>query len=135
MSESNREVIRRFFDYLNSGTPDMAMFTPDWTVWTLGTRSDSPGQEDLEGNRLLMALFPRGLDYKVESTLVDGDRAAARVKAQGTLGNGDEYHNDYVFLFELRDGLIARIEEFYDTAPVAAKLMPLLMEARAAKEA
>lgn len=133
MSDANRDVIRRFFANMNQGTPDEALFTPDWTVWTLSTRADGPGREDLEGNRLLASLFPGGLVYTVGSILVDGDGAAARVTAEGLLRDGRQYRNDYVFLFELRDERIARIEEFYDTGPVAETLMPLMVEAMASK--
>jgi ketosteroid isomerase-like protein len=132
MPETNRDLIRRFFVNLNRGTPDEALFAPGWTVWSLSTREDGPGLEDLEANRLLMSLFPDRLVYTVGSILVDGDNAAARVAAEGTLGDGETYCNDYVFLFELREGRIARIEEFYDTEIVARQILPPLMAAIAA---
>jgi hypothetical protein len=31
------------------------------------------------------------------------------------LANGRTYDNDYCFIFELRDGLIARVREYMDT--------------------
>lgn len=127
MAFDNRELVRQFIANLNAGTPDLALFTPDWTVWTLSTGTDEAGADDLAGNRLLMSLFPAGLSYTAQSIMVDGDRAAARMVGQGTLHTGETYRNDYVFLFELRDGRIARIEEFFDTRPVAEQIIPLMM--------
>lgn len=128
MARTTHELIARFFADLNDGAPDAALFTPDWVVWTLSTRTDEPGPNDLEANKLLLSLFPEGLGYHVDSLLIDGDRGAARVTAKGTLRNGEEYLNHYVFLFENRDGRIARVEEFYDTQVVERKIMPLFIE-------
>lgn len=127
VASDNRALIRRFIDNLNAGTPDLTMFTPDWTVWTLSTGTDEPGTADLEGNRLLMSLFPAGLRYTAQAILIDGNRAAARMVGEGTLHSGETYRNDYVFLFELHDGRIARIEEFFDTRPVTGQIMPLMV--------
>ena len=33
-----------------------------------------------------------------------------------TLAGGNQYTNDYCFVFELRDGLIHRVREYMDTA-------------------
>ena len=129
MAQTTRELVTRFFADLNAGAPDEALFTPDWVVWTLSTRAEESGRSDLEANRILLSLFPEGLAYRVDTLLVAGDRAAARVTAQGTLTNGEEYLNHYVFLFETRDGLIARIEEFFDPKLVEEQLMPLFIEA------
>lgn len=129
MARSTLDLVTRFFADLNDGKPDAAIFTPDWVVWTLSTGADTPGPSDLEANKLLLSLFPDGLRYDVHSVIVDGDRAAARASARGVLENGGEYRNDYVFLFEIRDGRIARIEEFFDTKAVEKDLLPLLMKA------
>ena len=133
MTQATHELIRQFFRNLGNGTPDEGMFAPDWVVWTLSTKTDQPGQNYVKATKVLASLYPAGLTYTVQSIIIDGERAAARVVGEGTLHNGVHYLNDYAYLFEIKDGRIARLEEFFDTKPVAEKILPLLMEAMGGK--
>ncbi|MDE8651040.1 nuclear transport factor 2 family protein [Novosphingobium album (ex Liu et al. 2023)] len=133
MESPTHDLIRRFFANLGAGTPDPDMFTDDMIAWTISTHADAPGQSYLGATRMLAALFAGTLRYDVKALIVEGDRAAAQVRGSGTLASGERYENDYAHLFDLRDGRIARIAEFFDPAPVNEKIMPLLLEAMAAK--
>ena len=50
----------------------------------------------------------------------DGDHVVVEQRMQATLSHEGHYDNDYCFVFELRDGLIARVREYMDTQRGAA---------------
>jgi uncharacterized protein len=54
---------------------------------------------------------------------------AAEVQGRGTLKNGQDYHNTYVFVFRLRNGRIASVAEHNNPLVVREKIMPLLQAA------
>jgi|KBSMisStaDraftv2_1062788.scaffolds.fasta_scaffold264525_2 ketosteroid isomerase-like protein len=45
----------------------------------------------------------------------EGDVVIVEERMQATLSNGNYYDVDYCFVFELKDGLIARVREYMDT--------------------
>ena len=134
MTQPTHQLIRRFFANLGAGTPDPDMFAPDLTAWTVSTRTESPGTHYLGATRVLASLFPQGLTYDVRSIVADDTRAAADVHGSGALPDGKIYRNDYAHLFDLKDGKITRIAEFFDPKPVEDLIMPLLMAAMTAQK-
>jgi ketosteroid isomerase-like protein len=52
---------------------------------------------------------------EVKRITVEGDVAAVEQTMTGTTLKGKEYVNDYVWIYEIRDGKIARIIEHLDT--------------------
>ena len=51
------------------------------------------------------------------------------VQGRGTLKNGQEYHNTYVFVFRIRNGRIAAVAEHNNPLVVREQIMPLLQAA------
>jgi uncharacterized protein len=50
----------------------------------------------------------------------EGDVVVVEVRMQATLAHGGHYDNDYCFIFEMRNGLVARVREYMDTQRGAA---------------
>ncbi|MEV5539671.1 nuclear transport factor 2 family protein [Saccharopolyspora shandongensis] len=61
-------------------------------------------------------LFARDVAVAFHGLHVDGERVVVEATMTATLANGNDYGNDYCFVFELRDGLIHRAREYADTA-------------------
>ncbi len=129
---ASHDLIRRFFASMPEGKLDPDMFTEDLTVTTASSPEEMPGAFYLGGITVLQSLFPEGLHYTVEAVIAEGDRAAAEVRSQGTMSDGEVFTTRYAFLFTLRDGRIARIAEFFEPEPVQRLIMPKLMAAMAA---
>ncbi|WP_326824217.1 nuclear transport factor 2 family protein [Streptosporangium sp. NBC_01756] len=60
-------------------------------------------------------LFTEGVSVDFRGFYVDGDTVVVEETMTATLANGNQYTNDYCFVFELRDGLIYRVREYMDT--------------------
>ena len=59
--------------------------------------------------------------------LTDPDRFLVEYDSDGRmLGSGERYQNSYITLVEMRDGLIIRFREFFDSQRCAAAFGPLL---------
>jgi ketosteroid isomerase-like protein len=55
------------------------------------------------------------LKVQVRWIAADGDKVIVRQRMQATAANGRPYDNEYVWVYECRDGRIARIEEHVDS--------------------
>ncbi len=60
-----------------------------------------------------------GIQFTVHSLTAEDDRVAAEVESYAPLVNGNVYNNHYHMLFVIRDGKIAIVKEYADTAHVA----------------
>ena len=60
-------------------------------------------------------LFVADVDVAFSHLHCDGDTVILEERMQATLASGRHYDNDYCFVFELREGLIARVREYMDT--------------------
>lgn len=128
MSHPHHILVRAFFDGLAKGEIPPDLLSHDMTVWTT-TGGNNPRERYLQGAKILQSLFPDGLRYMVETVTAEGDRAVAEVHGEGTLRNGNEYRNDYVFVFEIRDGQIVHLKEHANPEPIQTRIKPLLMAA------
>jgi uncharacterized protein len=93
------------------------LLTDDFVSWTNVTR-DEIGKEDLfRVSRWRMAFVP--VRFVLQRIVVDGDVVVIEAEGTGTTVRGDRYDNVYAYVFEIRDGRIARMREHCDTACVA----------------
>jgi ketosteroid isomerase-like protein len=128
VNRSNHQLVRDFFTALSTGDLPDELLTDDMTVWT--TTSGASGKLKYQaGVKMLQSLFKGGLTYSVDSLSAEDDRVAAEVQAHGTLVNGEEYHNTYVFMFRVREARIARVAEHFNPLLVLEKLAPLMQAA------
>ena len=61
-------------------------------------------------------IFPEGLIFTLYGMTAEDDRVALEAESHGVHKSGKQYNNHYHFLFRIRDGKIAEIKEYADTA-------------------
>lgn len=128
MTQINGERVRAFFQALEVGQFPHDLLAADMEIWTLTSgRSERARFEG--GAQLLASIFGGTLSYSIDTLITEADRVAAEVRSDGTLANGESYHNDHVFTFLLRDGRIVAVREYMNTAIVKEKIVPLLQAA------
>ena len=72
----------------------------------------------------ILSQFPEGLHFRVTGITAGGDRVAVEAESEGHHQNGRTYHNQYHFLFILRDGKIVQMKEYLDTMRAHEFLVP-----------
>ena len=128
----NEALVCEFFATL--GTGDFAklktLLDPDatWTVMPIAV----PGSGAHHGPKgivddflvpLRATLFePNSMRGAMNSLLSKGSLVAAETQAFGRLQNGKDYHNYYVFMFEVIDNKIAAVREYMDSHYVMESL-------------
>ncbi len=121
-STRNREVIRRYFEMVSSGDPEIGTLFAADAVWR--TPSSSPMTGPFEGTAAVLELMGGGVGlYDATQPLLieqnavaaEGDFVFVEMTMTARTGKGADYQNQYVFVFRLRDGLIVEVHEHLDT--------------------
>lgn len=114
--EAAKAVVRRYYDAMNARDLDavMACYAEGARTWVLGT---GPYAGWNAVSRELLAGFFETFDMKFEihSMIAEGDIVACEVESEGTMA-GKPYANRYHNLLKLRDGRVAELKEYFDTA-------------------
>jgi uncharacterized protein len=134
-NESRNELlVREFFDTLSSG--DLEALRPLFHVdasWE-ATAQSIPGAGITRGRDKIIDEFlapVRGLfepgDPKVvvNNIFSKGEWVVAETVAIGMLSNGNEYHNRYAWIFEIRDDKVYAIREYMDSHYILKQLKML----------
>lgn len=130
MHQSTTQLISNFFQALASGEDLEPLITDDMSAWIVSS-GDTGKDRFLQGVKFLAAIFEGSLVYHIDALTMEGDRVAAEVTSTGRLSNGDDFRNDHVFLFRIRDGKVAWMGEFMNQQVVNEKIVPLLQAAMA----
>ena len=130
-TEHTRRVVEAYVAALGRGdlAALRASFAPDAT-WTVGggmpvsgTWSGPDGIIDGFLARMTERLdTSRPLTQEIHGIVADGDRAVAEWTSRATTAEGASYQNTYAVVFDVRDGLIAAVREYFDTAYAAQVL-------------
>jgi ketosteroid isomerase-like protein len=133
MGQASRQLVRDFFDAVTAGELPDAMLTPDMKAWTTtqGSMDKAAYQQVI---RLLAKISAKPLQFTIDSVTAEEDRVVAELHSEGTLINGDDYKNTYVFVFRVRDGRIASVAEHFNALIVQEKMMPLVRAGHAQAE-
>ena len=128
--QENKAAVYNMHEAISRGDLD-GMFdhmTEDVTFRVQGNhllgRRKFQGKEDIVEN-LLMVIFGRlqgGVEVKIENIAAENDKVFLQFSGKATRLSGEPYENEYVQLFEFRDGKISSITEFLDTALLAEVL-------------
>ena len=107
MTAAAHDLARRFFAALSAGAFPDGLLADEITTWTTTSGAASDKARYQGGVKLLSSLFPKGLACTVDSLTAEDDRVAAEVHAEGTLANGELFHNRYAFFIgpSLFDGV------------------------------
>lgn len=92
-------------------------------AWTWAGRW---GPKEVALRELLGPLMKQFTSYSIRAELVvaDGDHVVVQARATATTVRGLDYPQTYCFVLHMRDGRIARIVEYCDTALVERVLDP-----------
>ncbi len=130
----NESLVREFFETLSSG--DLEALRKLWHKdgsWE-ATSQTIPGAGITQGRDKIIDEFlapVRGLfepgDPKVVIHRIFGkdEWVAAETTAIGMLGNGNEYHNRYSWIFEIRDDKVYALREYMDSHYILKQLKML----------
>jgi ketosteroid isomerase-like protein len=125
------QLVRDFLDGISNGDVPDDLLTEDMTAWTTTTADRAPRAKYQGGIRVFASIFSDGPTYTIDSVTAQDDRIAAEVQGRGTLVNGEQFHNTYVFMFTTRDGRVASVAEHFNPDVVREKLIPLFQAAMA----
>ncbi|MFF5293071.1 nuclear transport factor 2 family protein [Paractinoplanes globisporus] len=124
-TERSRAVVRDYVAALQKGDIDglRASFTPDATWWLPG---DLPVSGTWTGPGEILDVFlaamvdrldaGKPLTQELTGLVADGDTVVAEWTSRATTRDGRPYENDYAVVFVVRDGKIAAVREYFDTA-------------------
>ena len=123
MSEANKQVVKKLFAELAAQNLDgfFACLTPDATWQVMGKADKFPlaGKRSMAEMRALLGGVAEAMKTPLTVTpgtfICEGDRVALEATSHADLKNGRAYRNEYHFVFELRDGKIAKVREYLDT--------------------
>ena len=125
-TEDSRRVVAAFYEAVSAG--DMAAvtaaFADDVEVEVMGRSPISGrhvGREAFLANAMgpvIAALDPDSVELATtwEIFAAEGDRVVARMTGKAASKSGKRYDNSYCQLFRIRDGQIAEMYEYLDTA-------------------
>lgn len=118
--ETNKAIVRQFFDALNRGDVPFIVdtYAPDGTVRTMGNTLISgifSREQIAAAAGGIFDVFPEGLEFKILHMIAEGEKVAVEATSEGKHISGPIYSNEYHFLFEFRDGKLLRLKEYMDT--------------------
>ena len=124
-TERSRAVVSDYVAALQKGDIDTlrASFTADATWWLSG---DLPVSGTWTGPDEILDSFLAAMLARLDATkpvtqelkglVADGDTVVAEWTSRATTRAGGSYENDYAVVFVVRDGKIAAVREYFDTA-------------------
>jgi uncharacterized protein len=132
--EANKAVVKQYFARFTdgSGKDPYENFAPEATWWMAGGRAARSskrfagfwnGMEEVrEMSKNVKSVFRNVEAVEIKGITAEGDRVAVELEARVYTRAGELYNNQYHYLFEVRDGKIRAVREYFDTALVAEKL-------------
>lgn len=119
------QLVHDFFDAVTAGELPDDLLTEDMTGWiTTGGTMDKASYQGLI--KILAKMCAEPIRFTIDSIIAEEDRAAAEVRSEATLVNGEPYAMIYVYVFRFRDGRIASVAEHYNALVAEEKLIPLM---------
>jgi ketosteroid isomerase-like protein len=136
-TDDTRTLIEDFYTALRKGDRArlLELLAPD-AVWIPPASAPVPRTEGAEaiadalGGQIVRTTFDLSKPFALEvrRVLADGDVAVVQQRLTATAkATGADYDNQYCWIYEVRDGRIAVLEEYADTI-VAGRAMGFLEE-------
>ena len=121
-AEQNKELVRQTWAAFGKGDIKAAFANmTDNVSWLVpgnmpGTSGLKKGKDEiLKFMSGVGGVFPEGLKSEFRKVHCDGDTVIVEMTNRGKARNGNDYENEYCFVFELEGGKIRRIREYVDT--------------------
>jgi uncharacterized protein (TIGR02246 family) len=127
-TEETRTLIQRYYDTLPKGDKAAIaeLLTEDceWLPPATADVAPAKGRDEVAeqfSGAIVRATFDLSQPFEltVRRMVVDGDVAVVQQRLSATAKNGNRYENEYCWVYECRDGQIARMEEYADTLHAA----------------
>jgi uncharacterized protein len=129
MSEDAKRVVLAAWETFKTRDPVLIaqMFTADaeWlapadnaTAVALSGPSHMVGSAEIARmiGQEIWKLFASNVTIDFRGVHADGNVVMVEERMRATLRNGNDYENDYCFVFEVQNGRIRRVREYMDTA-------------------
>ncbi len=127
----NKQVVLDFYEAGARGDMDacFALLADDVTWTNIGSTRFSgtyTGKQDLVDNLLdpLFGQLKAGISSQVEHVVAEADTVVAQTRGTAETRVGIPYNNTYCQVFRIRDGRIAAVTEYMDTALIDAVFGP-----------
>ena len=123
-SERNKAQILHFFEAMNSGDIDtmIASYADSGTLRTMGHTLISgtfDKQQIAAAAQGIYQAFPDGIRFTIDGLVAEGDKVAVEASSNGRHASGNNYSNEYHFLFTFDSaGQITSLKEYMDTERV-----------------
>ncbi|HXE74296.1 MAG TPA: nuclear transport factor 2 family protein [Candidatus Xenobia bacterium] len=122
-----KDLVRGFFSASGRGDIEAALgLLADDVTWTVSGTTSFSGQyvgKKVLVEKLVGPLFGRlkaGIVMTIHNLVAEGDCVVAEATGEAETREGRPYRNTYCFVFRIRDGKIAGVTEYMDTALVTA---------------
>jgi ketosteroid isomerase-like protein len=140
VQEANKALIRRWIGPADSqpgpfllSDAALGLLAED-AVWHLPPTAELPGVDDprvVHGRDAIHGIQQRAgeiydvptIEVEIRNLLADGDWVVLQYLMRCRATNGNDYEQEYVFLFEVRDGRITTIWDYYDTLQVSRQVL------------
>ncbi len=122
VSESNKALVRRFFEAMAKGDPALPSLLSEDVRWWVPPSSPLGGTQ--EGRERVLAFMQSGIslydtgvpfEIEIEQIVGEGEWVAVQLVMRARTARGADYRNHYHFAFRVRDGRICHVKEYVDT--------------------
>jgi ketosteroid isomerase-like protein len=120
--DTNSALVERYFEMVASGDPEIASLFAEDARWV--APQSSPVGQFHNGKAAVLELMGSGvglydsshpMDIQREATAASGDHVFVEMTMEARTAQGEAYRNHYVFVFQIRGGLICEVHEHLDT--------------------
>jgi uncharacterized protein len=123
----NKQIVQAFYDASNQGDVDRFLgLMADDIIWnSVGTTKYAgtyAGKEALLADLMgpLFGQLKAGIASTLDNVIAEGDFVVVQLRGKAETIEGRPYNNTYCHVFRLRNGQIAEMTEYCDTALVNA---------------
>ncbi|WP_311269491.1 nuclear transport factor 2 family protein [Sphingobium sp. WCS2017Hpa-17] len=123
---ASRAVVESYLARLVAGRADAGeLVAPDADWWVAGGWDGGGRFQRVEVEQiadLSRNWFDGPMRFSVRSVIADGAQVAVELHSDALLRGGAPYANDYVMIYEVRNGLIRSVREYLDTQLIVDSL-------------
>jgi ketosteroid isomerase-like protein len=121
---ANKKVARRVLELITryEFVDALELLSTDAVWWEFGRVNHTKAEllPDLEF--LKSRLTSAGITMRIRDVIAEGDRVALTADETATTVEGKNYSNAFTFWFTIRDGLVAEVNQYHDSAMVQATI-------------
>jgi hypothetical protein len=131
--ERNKQVVRDELAAMEAGdTKTLRKLLTDDVRWWIPQSAVEHANlpRMIEGKEAVVDLiggadaFFTEMEWTIDLMVAEGDHVAVHAHMQGRTASGNDYLNQYHFLYRLQDGRVAEVWEYLDTAYAFARMAP-----------